>query len=173
MYERPGPSFVSVLFAVYVAGGIASLVTNQVTARALLGAATQPISRSDAVHLFFAAQLLNSLVVTFVGAGIVCVILGIDGEGPSFARALAGVALGSVIGSVVSLYVALNMRPPVGPAQGAPFVNVLQSVAYAPLMFVGLFVSALVIHAGTGMMRTRPGETPWEYKLPPGTTWRD
>src|SRR5207247_10412677 len=80
--------------------------------------------------------------------------------------------LGSVIGSVVSLYVALNMRPPVGPAQGAPFVNVLQSVAYAPLMFVGLFVSALVIHAGTGMMRTRPGEDRKSTRLNSSHEWR-
>jgi hypothetical protein len=48
-------------------------------------------------------------------------------------------------------------------------------VIYAPLGFAGLFLSALIIQGGAGR-RTEPstrGQTPWEYKLPPGAKWPD
>jgi hypothetical protein len=173
MSTRAGPSFVSVVFAVYVSGGIASLATSRIAAGVVLGSSDQHLSRADAVHKYLLAQALTLVVTTVVAAGIVYFILALDGSGPSFLRALFGVAVGSAIGSAIALYVVLEMRPPTGPAQAAPFVNAVQSLVYAPLMFVGLFVSALIIYAGSGrIVPTTSGEMAWEYKLPPGATWR-
>ena len=174
MYDRAGPSFTSVLFAVYVAGGLASFATRRIAAGIILGSADQHLSRADAVHRLLLAELVASLLASVIAGGIVYFILSMDGVGPSFLRAVVGVAVGSGIGTVIALYVVLAERPPAGAAQGAPFVDALRSLAYAPLMLVGLFVSALIIQAGSGRRASLPsGETPWEYKLPPGATWRD
>jgi hypothetical protein len=176
MHERSGPNFASIVFAVYVAGGIASVGTTQLAARLLLRWTDPATSRSNAANLYVAAQLFDVLLVSSIGALVVYLILGLDGNGPTLLRSFAGVAVGSLIGTVIQISVVLNIRDAAGPNQAARFVTALQSVAYAPLMFIGLFVSALIISAGSGRDRATAAsgrEAPWEYKLPPGTTWRD
>lgn len=176
MFER-GPSFTATIFAVYVAGLVTSAIVGQFLSRLLVRHVHAGMTDGEVRNLFISSQIIAVLPTALVAAVIAWGILSLDGGGPSFLRVFFAMGLGTVLTTAISTYALLDLidSSPRSGTSIAPVAAELRSFLYAPLRFVGLFVSALIIHSSDAR-RTAPatrGETPWEYKLPPGAKWHD
>lgn len=173
MDERPG--FVTVLFAVYISGALVSAIGGQLTSRLFRSWVDPSTSHSGAVNRYAVTVVGGALVASIAAGVVVFVILGLDGYGPSLLRSLLGMAVGGVVTAIIQLSFTLDLIDKTGTGVSVtPAVDALRSLAYLPLSFAGLFISTLIISSGVGRQTaTGPGGSPWEYKLPPGTKWRD
>jgi hypothetical protein len=185
---RSSPSLLSTVIAVWLAGAGTSFAGTLVVSALLFSRSDDGTLQVPSSTALLVACVASVVLGAALGAAIVYAVLAWDGSaggGVSYARALAALLAGKLVGLLVLAWLAaawLDETEAVGgevPAESSGVVVgllalPLSSLLLTPVSSLGFVVSVLIVMSGSSSSSRRSsGDTPWEYKLPPGASWRE
>jgi hypothetical protein len=177
-YDRERPSFATAFFAVYVAGAITALGSNALLSSVL---AVQDHRRKStpSLALLASAEVLSLVISSAVAALVVWGVLSFEGAAPTYRRTFVAMLAGNVA-SVATVIILATQAARTLPSPGStnallPLAWTARSLLLAPFAWLGLLLSVWIIcGAREPLQRARASKAEqWEYKLPPGASWRE